>query len=97
MKEFPFKKIFFATLFYVAPFSLLEAFLALFNVVPVNFNNKDVYGIEGFFIAIIFMPFIAIMLSGFTWFFLNFGFWLYTLFCRLLNPSCVKTGQNKLF
>lgn len=85
MKDFPFKKIFFATLFYVAPFSLLVAFLALFNLVPVNFNNKDTYGIFGFIISILFMPFIVIMLSGFTWIFLNFGNWLYKAFCKLFR------------
>lgn len=92
MNTFPFKKLFFATLFATIPFSLLEAFLALFKLVPVDFNNKETYGIAGFLVVIAFMPFIVLMLSGANWLFLNVGYSLYTFFCKAFK---IKTQDKK--
>ena len=82
MQTFPFKKIFFATTFFIIPFSILESFLALFNIVPVYFNNSPRIGVIGFIIPILFIPFLGIMFSGYNWVVLNGGYWFYSLFFK---------------
>jgi hypothetical protein len=82
-KYFSFKKLFLCYLFCAIPFSLLAAFLALFNVVPVELNNSPRYGIDGFIIAILYIPFIGFMFSGASWLSLNFGLWVYKGFLTL--------------
>jgi hypothetical protein len=82
MQTFPFKKIFFATIFFMAQFSILESFLALFKIVPVDFNNNPTTGITGFIIPILFTPFLGVMFSGFNWIVLNGGYWFYSLFFK---------------
>jgi len=82
MQNFPFKKIFFATTFFIIPFSILESFLAFFNVVPVDFNNSPRTGIFGFIIPILFIPFLGLMFSGLNWIVLNVGYWFYSLFFK---------------
>ena len=82
MQTFPFKKIFFSTIFFIVPFSILESFFALFNVVPVNFNDVPRTGWVGFIIPILFIPFVGIMFSGLNWIVLNSGYWFYSLFFK---------------
>ncbi|MBB2144004.1 hypothetical protein GM921_00775 [Pedobacter sp. LMG 31464] len=79
---FSFKKLFFAYLFAMIPFSLLGGILSLFNIVPVNFNGNPTYGFKGFIVAILFTPFIALMFSGLNWLFLNLGVLIYRLFSK---------------
>jgi hypothetical protein len=86
-KYFSFKKLFWASLFCVIPFSLLESFLALFNVVGVDFNGVLRYGIVGFIIPILFIPFIGFLFSGLCWLLLNFGNILYYRFLKLIKKK----------
>jgi hypothetical protein len=82
MQNFPFKKVFFATTFFIIPFSILASFLALFNVVPVEFNDSPRTGLFGFIIPILFIPFLGIMFGGLNWIVLNVGYWFYSLFFK---------------
>jgi hypothetical protein len=82
MQNFPFKKMFFATTFFIIPFSILESFLALFTVVSVNFNDSPRTGWVGFIIPILFIPFLGFMFSGINWVVLNVGYWFYSLFFK---------------
>jgi hypothetical protein len=87
MQTFPFKKILFATTFFIIPFSILESFLALFNVVPVNFNDAPRTGWIGFIIPLLFIPFIGFMFSALNWVVLNGGYWFYSLFFKSAKNS----------
>ena len=87
MQNFPFKKIFFATVFFIIPFSILASFLALFKIIPVNFNDAPRVGWIGFIIPILFIPFMGIMLSAYHWIVLNVGYWFYSLFFKFKKNS----------
>lgn len=76
-----FKTLFVTFLFGYLPIALLHIILNLTNVVPVNFNDKGVYGIEGVIIIIIYTPFIVLLLSGVTWIYFMVG----NLVLRLLK------------
>jgi hypothetical protein len=82
MQHFPFKKLFFATTFFILPFAILESILALLNIVPVDFNNTPKTGWTGFMISILFFPFEAVMFSVLNWIVLNSGYWFYSLFFK---------------
>jgi hypothetical protein len=87
MNTFPFKKLFFACIFCTIPFSILESFLALFKIVPVNFNNIPRTGLIGFIIPILFIPFLGTMFSGFSWLFLNLGYWFYGVTLKVFKKK----------
>lgn len=76
-----FKRIFFVYLFGYIPFLVLEIILNLANIMPVNLNNKDVYGLEGVAVLVGFAPFVILLFSFMTW--LNFSIGI--LFMRLLK------------
>jgi hypothetical protein len=76
-----FKMLFVTFQFGYLPIVLLHIILNITNVVPVNFNDKGVYGIEGVIIIIIYTPFIVLLLSGVTWIYFMFG----NLVLRLLK------------
>ncbi len=89
-KHFSFKKIFWAIIFFMIPFTLLASFLALFNIVGVDFNGTLRYGIVGFIIPILFFPFMGIMFSGLCWIILNLGNILHNGFLKLINRKPVR-------
>jgi len=86
-KYYSFKQLFWACLFFTIPFSFLESLLALFNLVPVDFNNIPRYGLIGFIIPILFIPFIGFLFGGFCWVALNFGTFLYNKFFKLIKKK----------
>lgn len=73
--------IFVNFLFGYAPFALFFGILSLFGVVPVNFNDSEVYGLKGLLVMILFIPFIVLMFTFFMWLFFMIG----NLFLRLTN------------
>lgn len=64
------------------PFILLQALLIIFEVVPMHFNNEEVYGIKGVLYALMFLPFIVIMITVFSWVFLKIGLLVQRLFTK---------------
>lgn len=68
-----FKSIFFTFLFGYAPLGLLHIILNLAGIIPVNFNEKEVYGLTGFLVIIIFTPFVILMFSSFIWLYFIVG------------------------
>jgi len=94
MQHFPFKKILIATTFFIIPFSILAGFLALFNIVPIEFNNSPRTGWVGFVVPILFIPFMSIMLACMNWVVLNGGYWFYSLFLKSDKNSNRDTIQD---
>ncbi|WP_299557143.1 hypothetical protein [Seonamhaeicola sp.] len=78
-----FKLLFINFLFAYAPFALLIGVLSLFELVPVNFNDEKVYGIKGFIIIMLFIPFVAFILSFFTWLYFVIGNFFLNMFKKL--------------
>lgn len=68
-----FKRIFVTFLFGYFPFALLHIVLNLAGVLPVNFNGKEVYGIKGFLVLVLFMPFVVLIMTFFVWLYFIFG------------------------
>lgn len=82
---FSFKKMFWSYIFCAIPFALLASILALFGVIPVYFNEVPNYGLKGFVIPIVFIPFIGLLFSVTNWLALNFGAVLYNAFLRFIK------------
>jgi len=86
------KILFVGFLFSVGVLCLLFAFLALFNVVPITFNNKQYFGITGFMIGILFIPFISFCTTLGTAPFLIFGLWI----ARKMFPKLFEKTINQI-
>jgi hypothetical protein len=67
------KKLLLAYTFAYAPFSLIAAILSLAGLLPVNFNGQHYYGISGFIITILTIPFVAIVFGVINRIYLNLG------------------------
>jgi hypothetical protein len=80
--RYSFKQLFWAYTFCFIPFSVFAAFLALFNITPVEFNGSPRYGIQGFIILILCIPFVGLMFGVINWMVLNFGGMLYDAFLK---------------
>ncbi|PSL24539.1 hypothetical protein [Chitinophaga ginsengisoli] len=78
-KRFPFKRLFFAYTFAILPFMLIVAVLSLLGITPIHANGKPFYGVQGFFIAILLIPFFGIIMGALNWIFLNLGDYLYSV------------------
>lgn len=76
-----FKTILIVFLFGYIPFMILHIILNALHIVPVNFNNEEVYGFKGVLIIICFTPLIVIMFTIMTWVYYTIG----VLFIRLLK------------
>ena len=81
--DFSFKKLFWSYTFCAIPLALIAGLLALLHVSPVYFNESPLYGIKGFIIPILFIPFFGLLLSAANWVVLNLGYFLYNSFLRL--------------
>jgi hypothetical protein len=68
-----FKRIFITFLFGYIPFALFHIILNMAGIIPVNLNGKEVYGIKGFFVVILFTPFTILVVSFFVWVYFVFG------------------------
>ena len=96
---YSFKKLFWSYTFCSIPFLLLAGLLALFKIAPVYFNEAPVYGLKGFIVSIVFIPFTGIILSSCNWLALNFGFMLYNSFQKMSKGKKTdinREGQNWL-
>jgi hypothetical protein len=79
-----FNKIFITLLFAYIPFLLLFTILAGFGIMPVNFNNENVYGVKAIIVLICFTPFIVLMFSAFGYLSFIFGNFIIKIFIALL-------------
>jgi hypothetical protein len=84
-KRYSFKRLFWSYTFCGIPFLILAAFLSLFNVIPVDINNAHYYGITGFLITFLFIPFVGLILGCTNWLALNFGSLLYDFSIKILK------------
>lgn len=62
---------------FFVPVSLILAFLSLFEVVPVDFNDAKYYGFKGFIIHLLFMPFYVLMFTVLYWVIFAIGLKIY--------------------
>ena len=58
-----FKRIFIIFSFAYLPFLLLFVIFAGFGLMPVNFNNEEIYGLKAILVLICFAPLLVIVLS----------------------------------
>ena len=65
--------LFWNFLFGYFPIGLLIAILSLLGNVGFTLNNKEVYGLIGFILYIILIPFVALIFSSVSWMFLSIG------------------------
>lgn len=70
-------------LFAYTPFALFLGVLSLLEIFPVNFNGEKVYGIKGFLVLVMFIPFIVLTLSFFTWLYFIIGNFFLKIFKKL--------------
>jgi hypothetical protein len=82
-----FKKIFVTFSFAYLPFLLLFSILVSFGLMPVNFNDEDVYGLKGVIILICFAPLLIVMLSAFAYLWFVFGNFVLQIFITLLPDN----------
>lgn len=68
-----FKRILVTFLFGYLPFAIIHIILNIARVIPVNFNGKEVYGIQGVIVLILFIPFVVLVTSFFVWLYFIFG------------------------
>lgn len=71
-----FKRIFITFFFGYLPFAVLHSILNVLGIMPVNFNDENVYGVKGVAIIICFSPLIVLLVS--------FTFWLYFMMGNLV-------------
>lgn len=68
-----FKRIFFTFFFGYLPFAILHIILNITGIIPVNFNDKEIYGIQGVLVIVLFIPFVVLIISFFVWLYFIFG------------------------
>lgn len=67
------------------PLGVLAAILALTRTAPANFNGESYYGIQGFAISLVTVPFYALIMSSITWLFLILGLRFARMSLKLLG------------
>lgn len=78
-----FSLLFWNFLFGYLPFSLLGAFLSLYEVITVNFNGEPTYGFKGFIIMLVFTPLMALIFTIVAWVYFRIGNFFLRLFTSL--------------
>lgn len=82
-----FKKIFVTFSFAYLPFLVLFVILVSFGLMPVNFNNEDVYGLKGVVVLVCFAPIFVFMFSIFAYLWFLFGNFVLQRFITLLPDN----------
>lgn len=68
-----FKRLYVNFLFGYLPFAIIHIILNLARIMPVNLNHKQVYGVKGVIVIVIFIPFIALMFTVLVWIYFMIG------------------------
>ncbi|WP_417368074.1 hypothetical protein [Flavobacterium beibuense] len=76
-----FKFLYVNFLFSYIPFGLLHIIFNLLGIIPVNFNDKPIYGLGAVLVILLFTPFIVLLLTVGVWIYFIIG----NLFLRFLN------------
>ncbi|MCO6147494.1 hypothetical protein [Flavobacterium sp. NRK1] len=63
------------------PFALIHIALNLSGVIPVNFNDKPIYGFQGALFILLYTPLVALLFTITIWIYFMIG----NLFLRLLK------------
>lgn len=71
-----FRRLLIVFAFAYFPFLMLQIILAFAGIMPVNFNDYDVYGVKAVVILLCFFPFIVLMFAALTWVFFSLGIFL---------------------
>lgn len=58
------------------PIAIIFGLLTFFELIPVNINGMEFYGISGFLFQLFFMPFIALLFTIPTWIALSIGLFI---------------------
>jgi len=82
-----FKKIFVTFLFAYLPFLVLFVILVSFGLMPVNFNNEEIYGLKGVVVLVCFAPIFVFMFSAFAYLWFVFGNFVLQVFVTLLTDN----------
>ena len=83
--HYSFKNLFIAYVFGYMPFGLFAAILSLTNVFPIYFNKHPYYGVTGFLVAILTIPFVGFIFGVINWVYLNLGVVLYNYIFKILK------------
>ena len=78
-----FKTLFITLLAGYIPFALIHIALNLSGVIPVNFNDKPIYGIEGALIILLYTPLVALLFTIAIWVYFMIGNMFLRLFKKL--------------
>ena len=68
-----FQKLFVTFLFGYLPFAIIHLILNILRIIPVNYNDTQVYGLKGALVIILFIPFIVLIITFFVWLYFIFG------------------------
>jgi hypothetical protein len=74
MEKFKFKVILKYLFWGYLPIALLSIVLNLFNIMPVEINGKDTYGLLSAFILLLTVPIVVLFGAIHIWLLLNLGF-----------------------
>jgi hypothetical protein len=79
-----FKRFFVTFAFAYLPFLVLFIILAGFGLMPVNFNDENIYGYKAILVLLCFTPFIIFMLTVFAYLWFRFGNFVLKIVIALL-------------
>ena len=71
-----FKRLFVLFFFGFLPFMILHIILNIAGIIPVNFNDEQIYGLTGILVIIGFAPLIVLIFTVLTYFGLMCGYWV---------------------
>lgn len=80
-----FRRLFVLFFFGYLPFLIFHITLTLFDIIPVNFNDEQVYGLKGMIILICFSPLVVLLISGLTYLGLGCGYLVLKVMKALSN------------
>jgi len=82
-----FKLILFGYIGTGIPIGLIFGFLTLFEIIPINFNGLEMYGVSGFIFHLFTIPIFSFLLAVPTWITLFLGLKIFIFLGNLLKKS----------
>jgi hypothetical protein len=84
---FRFKSLFWPYLYCFVPMAILAGGLALVHISPIYFNGTPRFGFDGLMVALLYSPFLTLIISGASWLSLNIGCLLYNIVYQFLGKK----------
>lgn len=78
-----FEKIFWNMFFCLAPLVLLGSLFVLFGTVPFTFNEEPYYGIVGFLMTLVLIPWVSLCFAIVFWMYYSIGNYFLRLFIKV--------------